>query len=134
LQINLGEMDAAIDDKGFREVLDFEACRGFLTCLRLAAPNSMMGKLHVGVVFVGGDIFAAELAGLELALPHQHVEPEFDIVILVQRVLRQPIARPISLGRRSRRIVAPLLQYLLEQRRSGGDINQFVQIEINDCL
>src|ERR1700733_5639593 len=71
----------------------------------------------VGVVSVGGDIFGAELAGLELALPHQHVEPEFGIVILVQRVLRQAIARPRN---RTRWILAPLLQYL------GDQLSRFV--------
>ena len=57
------------------------------------------------VVFVGGDIFRGEFVGLELSLPHQHVEPEFDIVISVERVLRQAVSRPNS---RRRWIVAPL--------------------------
>src|SRR6185437_8044229 len=74
----------------------------------------MLRKRSVGVVFIGGDIFGTELARLELALPHQHVEPEFSIVIRIQRMLRDAIAWPIS-RRSSARIVAPLLQYLRDQ-------------------
>lgn len=60
------------------------------------AAISMLYKLSIGIVFVGGDIFGAELTGLELTLPHPHVQPEFRVVSPVQRVLPEAIARPIS--------------------------------------
>ena len=43
----------------------------------------VLRKLCVDVVLIGGDVFRAELTSLELALPHQLVDPELDIAVLV---------------------------------------------------
>jgi hypothetical protein len=53
--------------------------RSFSTCKKSlldqigAAESSMLRKLSGGVVFIGGNIFGAELTGPHLALLHKHV-------------------------------------------------------------